>query len=391
MTTQFSLGQGTLTLQRWPLNQPNTSLQAWDAADELILARAKALLPEFATTDDTAVNVLIMNDAFGALSCGMALDNTVSSHQYLVHDSILSQWASRHNRAQNRVMLTTITELSSLDSLPDSPQLVLFKVPANHSYLAYQLQALSKVITEHTQLIIAAKAKDINRNVLSLFSQFIGPTQASLTLKKCRYIESTYLRDLPRPTLPYPLSWRLDDSAVTLINHANVFAREKLDIGARFFLAHLPVVNAGSRVVDLGCGNGVLSLHLLQYQAHCQIILTDESYMAVASAKETLQANLPERLSDCTFVVDDCLTQQASSSVDWVICNPPFHQQTTVTTHIASQMFRDAKRVLKNGGRLRIVANRHLPYKAQLEKLFGHCQQLAANPKFVILESIKRS
>ena len=391
MNTQFTFGATQLRLHRWPLTQPNHSLQAWDAADELILEQALPLCASLQASQQAPVKVLILNDAFGALSCAISSATPGSTRQHLVQDSVLSQLACRHNRAQNNLPDNEIIELNSLEPLPENPQLVLFKLPANHSYLAFQLAALSKVLTPQSTLLVAAKAKDINRNVLALFTQFIGPTQASLTIKKCRYIETTFQATLARPELNFPLRWPLDDSHFTLVNHANVFAREKLDIGARFFLQHLPSVAAGSTVIDLGCGNGVLSLQLLQQQPDCHLVLCDESYMAVASAQASIAENLPLQLAQCQFVADDCLTQQANNSADWVICNPPFHQQAAVTTHIATQMFKDAKRVLKTGGRLRIVANRHLPYRLQLEKLFGHCQQLAANPKFVILESIKRS
>ncbi len=391
MNTQFTLGAVQLTLHRWPLNQPNHSLQAWDAADELILEYALPLLSLQHTEPATPLTVLVLNDAFGALACTLSASAQRPMLQYWLQDSVLAQLACRHNLAQNHLSEHDFKALTSLDALPEAPQLVLMKLPANHSYLAFQLAALSKVLSVNSKLVIAAKAKDINRNVLALFEQFIGPTEASLTIKKCRYITSTFDITLVRPELNFPLRWSLDDDNRTLVNHANVFAREKLDIGARFFLQNLPTVASGTTVIDLGCGNGVLSLQLLTQQPTCQLILVDESYMAVASAKATIEENLPQHVAQCHFMADDCLTQQSSDSADWVICNPPFHQQATVTTHIATQMFKDAKRVLKTGGRLRIVANRHLPYRLQLEKLFGHCQQLAANPKFVILESIKRS
>jgi len=36
-----------------------------------------------------------------------------------------------------------------------------------------------------------------------------------------------------------------------------------------------------------------------------------------------------------------------------------------------------------------VVGNRHLGYHAKLKKLFGNCETVAANRKYVILKAIK--
>ena len=384
MNTHFQFGQINLTLQRWPLNQPNHSLQAWDAADELLIDAANTAIADFTAANCAAPQLLLINDSFGALSCALAHCRQTSSS-----DSFLAQQAVAYNRAANGIDNQQFSSINSLAPLPDNADIVLLKLPNNHSYLRFILSQLAAVVRPGTIILAAAKAKEINRNVLDMFAKQLGPAQASLTVKKCRLI---HCQPEPGKTQPhFPLQWPLEDTDFTLINHANVFAREKLDLGARFLLQHLPPDTAGQRIIDLGCGNGVLGLMLLAKQPLSQLVFTDESYMAVASARANIELNLPQCLNNTEYVVDDCLASQQEQSADQIICNPPFHQQHTVTTHIATQMFAEAKRVLKQGGRLRIVANRHLNYQQQLQRLFGHCQQLAANPKFVILEAIKRS
>lgn len=386
MNTNFDHAGVQLQLHRWPLHQANTSLQAWDAADELLIEHARQAAAQFITLHNRKPSLLIINDSFGALSCALA-----DLPQVQVNDSILAERGCSYNRALNNADERLLVQQPSLAPYPAHSDIVLLKLPNNHSYLQFILQRLAKVVKIDTTVLASAKAKDITRNVLAMFHQLLGPASASLTVKKCRLIQCTPDLNLPEAKVQFPLCWPLEQTAFTLVNHANVFSREKLDQGARFFLKHLPKITTGQHVVDLGCGNGVLSLSLLRQEASFTLISCDESYMAVASAKETIALNLPDKVQQCQFVVDDCLSLQPDAFADVVLCNPPFHQQQTVTTHIANQMFSDAKRVLKQGGHLRIVANRHLGYADTLKRLFGNCRQLAADAKFIILEATKRS
>jgi 16S rRNA (guanine1207-N2)-methyltransferase len=59
-----------------------------------------------------------------------------------------------------------------------------------------------------------------------------------------------------------------------------------------------------------------------------------------------------------------------------------------ITDDIAWQMFVDAKKMLRPGGELRVVANRHLDYPDKLKRLFGGCQVIANNPKFIVLSAV---
>jgi 23S rRNA (guanine1835-N2)-methyltransferase len=112
----------------------------------------------------------------------------------------------------------------------------------------------------------------------------------------------------------------------------------------------------------------------------------DESFMAVASAEENFLRALGAK-RQAIFRAGDGLTDFEPNSADLILCNPPFHQQHTVGDQIASSMFKHSRRILRPGGELWVIGNRHLDYHVALKRLFGTCSVVAANAKFVILRA----
>ncbi|ERK17357.1 23S rRNA (guanine-N-2-) -methyltransferase rlmG [Pantoea sp. AS-PWVM4] len=369
--SQLELTERTLTLHRFPPMREESPLQAWDAADEYLLQQA---LPDGP--------VLVFNDSFGALTCGLN-----PRQVWHVSDSWLSQQAVRQNLHLNQQDEDQVTFLDSLAALPSAPAAVLIKIPKTLALLEHQLRALRDVVTPDTLILAAAKAKDIHSSTLQLFERILGESKTSLAWKKARLIYSRYTA--PKlPALAQTTVWPLDGTDYQIHNHANVFSRSSLDIGARFFMQHLPHDIEGE-IVDLGCGNGVIGLMALEQNPQAEVLFFDESYMAVASSRLNVEVNRPQDVDRSQFRVNNALSGFPSDRLHAVLCNPPFHQQHAVTDHLAWQMLRDAKRCLQYGGELRIVGNRHLDYHHKMKKLFGNCTLVASNAKFVVLRSVK--
>lgn len=373
--SHFELDTLHLELERYPLQEESTTLQAWEAADEYLL--------QTLTTDTlNGRPVLIFNDSFGTLTCALQAFSPVS-----IGDSFMSQLATQHNLRLNGLDDSRVTHQSSLAPLPQAPGLVVIKVPKTLALLEQQLRALREVVTPDTQIIAGAKARDIHTSTLQLFEKILGPTRTSLAWKKARLIHCQAESDM-QPAEPVTTEWALDDSEMRITNHANVFSRTGLDIGARFFMQHLPEGIEG-RMVDLGCGNGVIGITALALNPDAEMLFVDESYMAVESSRANVENNLPQDLARCEFEVNNMLAGVERETLHAVLCNPPFHQGTVVSDDTAWRMFCDAKRCLQPGGELRIVGNRHLDYYQKLRRLFGNCTTIATNQKFVILRSVK--
>ncbi|ELN2150071.1 23S rRNA (guanine(1835)-N(2))-methyltransferase RlmG [Salmonella enterica] len=368
-------GFRSLTLKRFPQTDDVNPLLAWEAADEYLLQQL----------DETEIRgpVLILNDTFGALSCALA-----EHSPYSIGDSYLSELGTRENLRHNGIAESSVTFLDSTADYPQALGVVLIKVPKTLALLEQQLRALRKVVTAQTRIIAGAKARDIHTSTLELFEKVLGPTTTTLAWKKARLINCTF----SHPQLadaPQTLSWKLEDTGWTIHNHANVFSRTGLDIGARFFMQHLPE-NLDGEIVDLGCGNGVIGLSLLAKNPQANVVFVDESPMAVDSSRLNVETNLPEAFERCEFMINNALSGVEPFRFNAVFCNPPFHQKHALTDNIAWEMFHHARRCLKINGELYIVANRHLDYFHKLKKIFGNCATIATNNKFVILKAVKQ-
>lgn len=371
--------QGRFELARFPL-QEKDPLRAWDAADEYLLQKFAEQYGE-----GFSGRILIINDGFGALSVALSAYEPV-----MMSDSYLSQQGCLANLQHNGLDEQAPTLLNSLQSPEGKFDLLMIKLPKSQAMLEHQLLQLRAHLDKDTVIIAAGMVKAIHTSTLKLFERILGPTTTSLAKKKARLIFCQLDSAIQPGDSPYPKHYTLEveEQEYTINNHANVFSRESLDLGTRFFLQNMPK-GEFKTIVDLGCGNGILGLMAAQQHPQAEIVFVDESYMAVASAEENFNAAFTGQ-TRASFEVSDSMTNIATGSVDLVLNNPPFHQQHAVGEQVAWQMFADAKRALKQHGELWVIGNRHLAYDIKLKHMFGNCQTMASNKKFVILKVKKR-
>lgn len=366
--------QGNFKLSRYPIRKKE-SLRAWDAADEYILR----YLYENQIVSNKS-KILIVNDTFATLSVILSIYQPVCWS-----DSVLSKRALSVNLKSNK-LVDEVTFKASTQIIEDDFDLVLIKIPKSNALLEDQLAQLTSVINEDTVIISAAMARNIHTSTLQIFEEILGKTKTSLAVKKARLVFSCFDKQQVVKSA-YPKKYYLEELGFEINNHANVFSRNKLDIGTRFLLTHIPADINYETIVDLGCGNGIVGIMAKKMNSSSRIIFTDESYMAVESAKLNFLKLYSSDQGD--FIVTNIAEGIDDESVDLVLNNPPFHQQHTTGDQIAFDMFKQARRILKRGGIMRVIGNRHLGYHVKLKKIFGNCEVIASNKKFVILESTR--
>ncbi|MCF3123009.1 methyltransferase [Streptomyces arenae] len=384
---RLSTSWGAYDLTRFP-EDPRDQLRAWSAADAYLLRHLAG--EEGAAAVDLSGTVAVVGDRWGALTTSLAGHARVPVQ---ITDSFLGQQATRANLARAGHAPDAARLLTTRDTPPERVDVLLVRVPKSLALLEDQLHRIAPALHEGTVVVGTGMVTEIHTSTLELFERIIGPTRTSLARQKARLILCTPdPARAPGPS-PWPGGYALpaDSGAgagLTVVNHAGIFCADRLDIGTRFFLKHLPRARAGAHVVDLGCGNGVLGTAASVADPDATVTFIDESFQAVASAEATFRANAADGAT-AHFVAGDALAAVPPSTVDLVLNNPPFHSHQATTGATAWRMFSGARAALRPGGELWVVGNRHLGYHVKLRKLFGNCQVVASEPKFVVLRAVK--
>lgn len=396
----FSSALADYDLERHPQerNKSAAALQAWDASDALLLehVRQQGWLEQ-------AKNILLVNDSFGALAVNLGAAKKPTHSISSWSDSLLSHLGMDANLQRNQVS-NAVQKLTSLQAPSDRFDLVLIKLPKTLALLEDQLIKLLPSVTTSTVIIAAGMVKYIEASHYRLFERYLGTTRSSLSQRKARliFVNAAGNEKLIEPVSnPYPDSYQANDLQtdvpLTLHNHANLFCRQKPDLGARFFVEQFQQLPAAQQLIDLGCGNGLLGIcakraidQQYSLDSHCRFV--DESYMAVDSARINFIETFGNP-SRADFFVSHCLEQVPkqvdANQPDLVLCNPPFHQGNSLGDQIASQMLQQSFRVLRPGGELWIIGNRHLSYHNKIKRIFGNCSTIDSNKKFVVLRGWK--
>ena len=330
---------------------------------------------------------VVLHDAFGALTVPLA-DRTPS----VVVDSYCSAVAIRENLGRHGVDAATVSVSTPLDDLAGPISLLVVRPPRSLALLEHLLRSVRPLLATDAVVVGAEMVKHLHSSTLAVFERVLGPTTTSRAHRRARVIECR-----PDPTVdPGPWDWpttfRLEPGAHDITSWPGVFAASRLDHGTALLLDHLPETDGPEKIVDLGCGNGVLGTFAAIENPEAELTFVDDSALAIASAEATYRANVGAARG-ATFVHGNGLSDGpgalADASVGLVLSNPPFHEHRAMGDAVAWQMFTDAHRALQVGGELWIVGNRHLAYHAKLHRIFGNCEVVASSPKFVVLRALR--
>lgn len=164
-----------------------------------------------------------------------------------------------------------------------------------------------------------------------------------------------------------------------------VFADNKLDEGTHHLLEALEV-RSSDEALDIGCGAGLVGLHMARLASEGNVTMVDVSLAAVDATRQAIKES---SLTNVRVLPSDGAQAVLKQRFDLVATNPPFHQGGIQTTAIAERFIREAAQVLRPQGRFYLVANRFLKYEHSLQACFQRVVEVGGDTRYKVLRAAK--
>lgn len=179
----------------------------------------------------------------------------------------------------------------------------------------------------------------------------------------------------------HELNVELLGQRLTFLTDAGVFSKKMIDYGSRVLLSALDF-EAGSRVLDVGCGYGTLGLTLAKAYG-VAATMVDINQRALDLAQQNAERNQVS-----AHIFQSNVYENVSGIFDHVISNPPIRAGKQVVHEVISGSYEH----LTEGGDLTLVIQKKQgapSAKSKMEDVFGNCEIVKKDKGYYILRSEK--
>jgi 16S rRNA (guanine1207-N2)-methyltransferase len=161
-----------------------------------------------------------------------------------------------------------------------------------------------------------------------------------------------------------------------------VFSADGPDPGSVLLAGALPA-RLPEEMADLGAGWGYLATRVLERTEIRQLHLVEADRIALDCARENVTD------PRAVFHWADARRWRPETPLGGVVTNPPFHAGRADDPDLGRAFVAAAAEMLAPSGRLWLVANRHLPYEAELSRRFGAVREIAGDARYKVIEAAR--
>ncbi|KMV29108.1 16S rRNA methyltransferase [Photobacterium swingsii] len=262
--------------------------------------------------------------------------------------------------------------------------MILLYWPKAKAEADYLLSMLFAKFGTSTEICVVGENRSGVRSAEKMFTPY-GPLTKYDSARRCGFYWGRCDNEVQAFELSawfrnYPIT--VAGTELTIRSLPGVFSHGEFDKGSELLLNTLPKLRG--KVLDFGCGAGVIGAVMKTNNPSIELELCDISALAIESAKETFRINNLEAKFTATDVY-----AELPGSYNYLISNPPFHAGLKTFYAATEDFIAQAPQHLHDDGALIIVANSFLQYPPLIEKSFGECRTAATTNKFNIYAAKK--
>lgn len=286
------------------------------------------------------------------------------------------------NKHNTRVNSSFTSEYKS-NLKQEKHDLVIINFPKSKDELAFTLAMIAPYLLNEAKVILVGEKKGGVQSSPKLTQNFLESCQKVDAARHCllfagivKTVSLAKAFVLDDWFKHYQLN--VNDIELTIASLPGVFSQKKLDIGTALLLESLPK-NMQGKVLDFGCGAGVISCFVGKKFPDTQLSLLDVSALAISSAQKTLELN---QLSGDVFASNSL--SNVTEKYQHIVSNPPFHQGTKTSYQASEDFLKGIKPYINRNGNITIVANSFLQYLPIMQQHIGKTKSLLCRQGFTI-------
>jgi len=256
----------------------------------------------------------------------------------------------------------------------------LGRIPRSKDELLMSLHAVASVMGSTGTVALYGANDEGVKSGADVLAGLTGEVATVATGGRCRVVAgrwsseeggdvrgdlSDWKESAPLGPGPFPPDW---------VSYPGVFAHGRLDEGTRLLLGCLPAFREGAKVLDYGCGSGVVGWEVSRTSPGAVLSLLDTDAVALSAARE----NVP----GAAFLLRDGMPTDEGQMFDAIVSNPPFHRGKGEDPDMLLGFIHDAADRLNSKGSLVFVAQKRMPLEPPLTSRFRTVDRLGEDSTF---------